>query len=380
MLTLTKSSQINITPVMDSRSLHGFVSFPLKLYKNNPNYVPSLNRGEYKNLATGINPTNRFCEHKLWLAHSDGKVVGRIAGIVNRRYIEQTGKKLARFSWLDFIDDPGVAGALFDAFESWVIDKGMEGVMGPYGFTNLDPHGLLIEGFDELATSSSNYNFPYYRDIIENLHYVKMVDWVEYRINVPAGVPDKMLRVADIAEQRYGLSIARISSQKDLLIYKDEFFDLLNLAYSGLCGVVPLDDAQKENLYNGYFKYLDPRYVSLILDGDNRLAAFGISVPSISRALQKSHGKLWPFGIYHLWRAMKKNDTIDLLLIGVRPDLQNKGVNSILFRELIPRYIENGIKFVESTQNQDDNLRVQAQWKYFESRQHKRSRCYVKYF
>ncbi len=364
--------------VTNSKLLKEFVGFPLELYKDNPYFVPGIKRGELKNLTPNNNPASKFCKSKKWLIYKDDKVAGRIAGIINYRYIELTGNDQARFSWLDFIDENETADTLLKTVEDWAVSEGMKSIIGPYGFTNFDPHGLLIEGFNELATSSSNYNYPYYREALERNGYEKAVDWVEYSIKVPDGIPEKMKRIADIAEQRNELHVAEVKSSGDLLKYKDQFFDLLNRSYREIFGMVPLDEEQKEQLYEGYFKFLDPRYVCLVLDKNEKLAAFGISVPSVSKALQKSGGNLYPFGIFHLWRAMKKNDTIDLLLVGVRPDLQNKGVNSILFRELIPRYIENGIKYVETTQNQDNNERVQAQWKYFDGRQHKRSRCYVK--
>lgn len=373
-----KSEPVSVVEVTDNKLLKDFIEFPRRLYHGNPYYVPSLNRSEYKNLLPGLNPASSFCDEKKWLIYRNNQVVGRITGIINKKYNELMGKKEARFSWMDFTDDPEVADGLIKTVENWASEKGMESIIGPYGFTNFNPHGLLIEGFDELATSASNYNYPYYRGALERNGYEKMLDWVEYSIKVPDQIPDKMLRIANIAEERNELRVARIRSSKDLIKYKDEFFNVLNESYRYIYGMVPLDERQKQDIYESYFKYLDPRFVCLILNKHDKLAAFGISVPSISRALQKAKGRLWPLGVFYLWRAMKRNDTIDLLLIGVRPDLQNKGVNSILFRELIPKYISNGIKYVETTQNQDNNERVQAQWKYFDARLHKRSRCYRK--
>jgi hypothetical protein len=370
--------QLVLREVNTARERENFIKFPLKLYKDNPYFVPPIISGEKEKLDRQKNPAYDFCESKEWVVTRNGDILGRIGGIINQKYIERWDKPYLRFNMFDFVDDEAVGNLLFDAVEGWGREKGLSAVIGPYGFTNLEPHGMLVEGYDELATSTSNYNYPYYKEFIESRGYKKCVDWVEYRIKVPDRVPEKLDRIADIAMKRSKLRVVNLKGSSDMVRYKDAFFRLLNRSYEGLTDVVPLTGRQIEYIYNSYFKFLNPEYMCLVVDETDEMAAFGISVPSLSIAMQKASGKLFPTGFFHLWRAMRRNDTIDLMLVGVRPDLIGKGANAILFKELIPRYIKHGIRYVESTQNMEDNERVQAQWKYFDYRQHKRARCYLK--
>ena len=364
--------------VTNKRELNRFVQFPLSLYKKNRFYVPPLLSEEKNRLDSKKNPAFDFSEASYWLAYKDGMPAGRIAGIINHRYNEELKCKHARFSWFDMINDQEVCNLLLHTVEKWAKEKGMEVMLGPYGFTNLDKHGLLIEGYEELATSSSNYNFPYYNTLLENAGYQKKIDWVEYRVNVPEAIPEKMVRVSKWAIERYKLKIFHANSTKELLRFKNDMFILLNRAYSDLYGFTSLTEKQMDAVVKNIFSYLNPKYLSFVLDEDDRIVAFGISVPSVSKALQKAKGKMLPFGFFHLWKALRTNDTIDLLLIAVRPEFQDRGVNAILFYDLIPICIKNNIKFVETTQNQATNKKVQAQWAYFDRRLHKRSRLYIK--
>jgi hypothetical protein len=371
---------IEIKEVKTRRDLDKFIQFPLKLYRNNRYYVPPLIMDEKNNLSASKNPVFDFCEAKYWLALVNGKVAGRIGSIINHRENKLSNEKMAHFNWFDLENSPEVGNVLLDTAESWAFSRGMSAIYGPYGFTNFDRHGILIEGSEELATSISNYNYPYYREIIENHGYEKKVDWVETRIKVPDKIPEKIERVARIALKRNELHLAEINSTSDINKYLQEFWNLLNKAYFDLSGGIPLDESQKEVMSKKFYKYLNPDFVSFVLNKEDKLVAFGISIPSLSRALQKAKGHLYPTGFFHLLKALRKNDTIDLMLIAVTPELQNKGVNSIFFLELIPNYIRHQIKYVETTQNLDDNIKVKSQWDYFDSRQHKRSRCYIKYF
>ena len=369
---------VTIKIVTNKSELNRFVQFPLSLYKKNRFYVPPLLSEEKNRLDSKKNPAFDFTEASYWLAYKDGKLAGRIAGIINHRYNEELKCKRTRFSWFDMINDQEVCNLLLHTVEKWAKEKGMEVMLGPYGFTNFDKHGLLIEGYEELATSSSNYNFPYYKTLLENAGYQKKIDWVEYRINVPEAVPEKIVRVSKWALERYKLRIFHANSTKELLRFKNDVFILLNRSYSGLYGFTSLTEKQIDAVVKNIFSYLNPKYLSFVLDKDDRIVAFGISVPSVSKALQKAKGKMLPFGFFHLWKALRTNDTIDLLLIAVRPEFQDRGVNAILFYDLIPVCIKNNIKFVETTQNQSTNKKVQAQWAYFDHRMHKRSRLYIK--
>ncbi|MCD6115931.1 hypothetical protein J7K93_02860 [bacterium] len=370
--------ELQIKEVQNKKDLKKFISFPYDLYKGNKYWVPPLRFDEMNTLDWNKNPAFDFCEAKYWLAYRDGKIVGRIAGIINNKYIEKWGNKYARFGWIDFIDDVEVLKALISTVETWASEKGMEAVEGPLGFTDLDYEGMLIEGFEELGTMAGIYNYPYYPQYIEKLGYKKEVDWLEFEIKTPDSVPEKIERIAEISLKRNKLSVLDIKKKKDLLKYANDMFHVLNSSYEHIFGFVPLTERQIDVYIKQYFGFVKPEYISIILDKNDKVAAFGITMPSFSKALQKCRGRLFPFGFIHLLKAMYKNDTLDLYIIGVRPDLQGKGVNAIMFNELIK--IISGHSFVKAETNYEleTNTKVQAQWKFFDKRQHKRRRCYKK--
>ena len=315
------------------------------------------------------------------MAYKDGKPVGRIAGIINRKVNEKTGEKAARFGFVDFIDDREVSEALFDAVENWAKSKGMDQIHGPLGFTDMDPEGLLIEGFDQLGTMSAIYNHPYYRQHIEDRGYEKAVDWVEYKIKVPEGVPEKHQRISDIVQRKYNLRIVKFKNASEVYKgnYGQKIFDLINHAYADLYGYSNLSQRQIDYYVKMYIPLLRLENVTVIVDEHDELIAVGIALPSLSKALQKSRGRLFPIGFIHLLKALKgKNDGVDLLLVAVRPDYQSKGVNALLFSDLIPVFIRNGYKYAESNPELEMNEKVQSQWQYFERVQHKRRRAYTK--
>jgi len=370
---------ITVKEVTKKHELKKFISFPYKLYAGNEYWVPPLRFDEMNTLRKDKNPAFDFCEAKYWLAYKDGKIAGRIAGIINTRFIEKWGKKHARFGWIDFIDDEEVSKALLDTVEHWAREKGMDAVEGPLGFTDLDYEGMLVEGFKELGTMAAIYNYPYYPQHLEKYGFRKEIDWIEFEIQTPREVPEKIERIAEIALKRNHLKILETPTRKDLLPYAKDMFTVLNASYENIFGFVPLTEKQIDVYIKQYFGFIRPEYVSIILDKNDRVAAFGITMPSFSRALQKSNGKLFPFGFIHLLRAMKNNDTLDLYIIGVRPDLQGKGVNAIMFREIINIVVNNKFVKAETNYELENNYRVQAQWKYFTKRQHKRRRCYIKH-
>ncbi|MBC8414814.1 MAG: hypothetical protein ISS80_07380 [Candidatus Cloacimonetes bacterium] len=369
---------IVIKEVISKRELKKFITFPDKLYAGNKYWIPSLHSEEMNTLHKDKNPAFDFCDVKYWLAYKDGKIVGRIAGIIVTRYINKWKNKYARFGWVDFIDDDNVSKALFDTLETWAKDKGMGAVHGPLGFTDLDPEGMLIEGFDELGTIVTIYNYPYYPEHLERLGYKKDIDWVEFEVKVPDKLPEKIKRIAAVVKKKNKLQILNATKSKDLLPYAKEIFQVINEAFEPLYGVVPLTEKQIDKYIKQYFSMIRPDFVSLILDEQNKIAAFGITMPSLSKAFQKAKGKLFPLGLFHIMKALKKNDRVDLYLVAVRPDLQGKGVNSLLFNNLFNTYKSNNIITAETNPELESNTKVQAQWKFFDRRQHKRRRCYIK--
>lgn len=372
---------VTIKEISTLSEIKQFVKFAHKHYKGNPYYVPTLVLEERDTLNPKKNPVFEFCDHVYYMAYKDGKAVGRIAGMINRRSNETWKQNHARFGWIEFTDDPEVSKALLQAVEEWAVKKGADTIHGPMGFTDLDHEGMLIEGFDQLGTMATIYNYEYYPVHMENAGYKKDNDWVEFRITIPNAIPDRYNRVAEIVQKKYQLNVLNFKRAKDILPYGQRIFELLNEAFSPLYGYVPLTQKQIDYYIKIYISMLRPELVTLITDPDDNLICFGISIPSMTEALQKSKGKLLPFGFIHLLRALKgknKNDTVDLYLIAVRPDFQGKGVNALLFRNFIPVYYENGFRFAESNVELETNTKVQSQWDIFEHRLHKRRRAYIK--
>ncbi|MBS1559087.1 MAG: hypothetical protein JST69_10220 [Bacteroidetes bacterium] len=367
-----------VKEVSTSQELKDFVNFPYHLYKGNPYYVPPLRFDELNTLRKEKNPAFDYCEARYWLAYKDGHVVGRIAGILNHAFIEKWGKNYLRFGWFDFIDDRNVAEVLLAKVESWAREINMEAVHGPMGFTDLDHEGMLVEGFDRVGTLATIYNHPYYPKYIEEIGYKKEADWVEYLIHLPKQVPENLVRIASLVKKRCQLQVVKLRKAKDVLPYAKEVFQLINIAYADLFGVVPLTDKQIEYYTQQYFSFIKTDFISLITDHDGKLAAFGITMPSLSMALQKANGSLFPFGIFHLLKALRKNNIIDLYIVAIRPDLQGKGVNAILIDELTKSCIKHGIEYAETNPELEKNTKVQAMWDYFKTEQHKRRRCYFK--
>lgn len=371
---------LEIREVKTPGDLKKFIKFPHGLYSKNPFWVPPLFFDEINTLRKDKNPAFEYCDARYWLAYKDGRIAGRIAGIVNHRYIEKWGKKHVRFSWVDFIDDMEVSGLLFKTVEDWAKSMGMDAVHGPLGFCDLDREGMLIEGFEEMGMLITNYNYPYYPKHLEEFGYIKETDWVEFEIKVPDSIPERVERINDAVLKRLNLKILDARKPKDLLPYLTGVFELLNDAYKNLFGVVTLTDRQIEAYIKQYFSFVNVDYVRFILDADNKVAAFGIAMPSLSKAMRKSGGSLFPFGFIHVLRALKKNDRVDLYLVAVRPELQSKGINAMLLTEINKSAIKNGVKYAETGPELESNTKVQALWKHYETRQHKRRSCFIKEF
>jgi len=369
---------IEIREAISSSDIRAFINFPYRLYKGNAYNVPKLRFDEASTLNRKKNPAFDYCEARYWLAIRDNKVVGRIAGIINHSYIKKWKNNYMRFGWIDFEEDEKIAAALLNRVETWARDRGMEALHGPMGFTDLDLEGMLVDGFDQLGTLATIYNYPYYPVILEKLGYKKEVDWLEYRIEVPAEIPEKIERAAKLVTERLGLQVIKARKPKEVLPYAPAIFHLINEAYANLHGVVELTEKQIHYYTKQYFSFIRADFVTIVTDKRGELAGFGITMPSLSVALQKAKGSIMPFGFLHLLKALKKNTVADLYLVAIRPDLQGKGVNAVLMNEIVHAYINNGIRFAESNPELETNQQVQYFWKYYHSQNHKRRRCFIK--
>lgn len=372
---------VTIKTVATKKEMKQFIRLNYEMYKDNAYSVPDL----YEDMVNTFSPSNNaafeFCEAQYFLAYKEDKLVGRVAAIINRRANERWGKKEVRFGWIDFVDDPEVSRALLDTVEKWGRERGMEEIQGPLGFTDFDAEGMLVEGFDQLSTMASIYNYPYYPVHLEKLGFVKDADWVEFRIAVPDVMPDRYAKLAQMVATRYKLHIVECSSHREISSkYGQAIFDLMNEAYAPLYGFSALSQGQIKQYIKEYINLVDLRLVCLIADENENLVSVGITMASLSHALQKSHGKLFPFGWYHLAKALfwKHSDILDFLLVAVKPEYQNKGVNSLLFAHLAPNYIKMGFKWVETNPELELNEKVQAQWGPFDPHQHKRRRAFKK--
>lgn len=370
---------LTIKEVKTKKELRSFVKFPNQLYKNNKCYVPTLFFDEYNTLRWDKNPAFEHNQARYWLAYQNNKIVGRIAGILNERHTEIWNQKYMRFGWIDFIDDIDVSTALLNTVENWAKDLKLEAVHGPLGFTDLDPEGMLVEGFDELGTLVTIYNHPYYMQHLEHSGYKKDIDWVEYEIIVPSSPNGKIAKAANIVMKRNNLKLLEAKNKKVLLEYAPELFKLLCQEYQQLYGFVPLSEKQMDNYIDQYISFVSPEFIPIVLDNSGDMIAFGIVIPSLSNALQKSNGRLFPIGFIPILKALKKNNRADLYLVAVRKDYQGKGVNAILINQMNKVFNKLGIEKVESNPELETNLNVQGQWKFYETRQHKRRRCYIKY-
>jgi len=382
---------VEIRRVATRRDLETFIQLHYDLYRGNQYDAPNLHLDEVRTLSPFLkrkNPAFEFCDTEYYLAYRDGRVAGRVAAIINRRYNEQWNRACVRFGWLDLIDDVEVMKALLTAVEDYGRRHGMKEIIGPLGFTDMDPEGMLIKGFEELGTMATIYNYPYYPKLMEQMEgYEKDNDYVEYKVYVPKeGMPDKFRRVAELTMQRYNLHVVKIT-KKDVFgprQYGQRVFDVINRTFSQLYGYSKMTDNQIKEYIERYFNFLDFELLCLVEDWntpDHDLVAVGITIPSLSRALQKCrNGRLLPFGWWHLMRALmfKHTDVVDCLLIGVLPEYRKKGANALLFYDLIPIYQKYGFVWGESHVEMETNDKVQNQWTYLEHEQHKHRRCYKK--
>ena len=370
--------QIKIKEVSSRRDLINFIKFPIRLYDGSPYYVPALIFDEINTLDPKRNAAFQNCRAKYWLAYGDGKIVGRVAAILNTKHIEKWKQAYVRFGWLDFIDDAAVSAALLGAVEAYAKENGSQAVHGPLGFTDLDREGMLIEGFDEMGTLATNYNYPYYPEHMARLGYQKDVDWVEYEIKPPTDPNEKISTLAKTVLKRSELSLLITRNRKQLMAYSQQIFQLINEEYAHLYGTIVLSEKQITQYIQQYFNFVDTELVPLVLDKHDKVIAFGIAMPSLSEALIKCRGRLLPLGWMHLLRALHVNDRADLYLVAISKAYQGKGVNAVLMDAMVKAFIKRGIRLVESNPELENNLQVQTQWKSFDQRLHKRRRCYIK--
>ncbi len=378
-------SSVQIKRVETKKDLKAFIECHYDLYEGNQYDAPNLYSDELNTLSKDKNAAFDFCEAEYFLALKEGKVVGRVAAIINNKANEKWDKQDVRFGWIDFIDDIEVSKALLKAVEDYGREKGMTSVIGPLGFTDMDPEGMLTWGFDQLGTMATIYNYDYYPKHMEKLGgWEKDNDYVEYRLDVPETAPEKYTKIAEMVEKRYNLHVRKLT-KKEIFEggYGKKLFDLINVTYANLYGFSELTDRQIDQYVKMYFPLADLDLITVIEDGnkDNQLVGLAITIPSLTRALQKCHrGRLFPFGWWHLLRAIKfhKTEVVDLLLIGVLPEYRSKGANSLVFADLIPRYVKYGFKWGETHVEMETNESVQSQWGPLDPTMHKKRRCYRK--
>lgn len=366
---------IQIKTVSSRREMKTFARFGNKLYKGNKYYVPSMPFDDLNTFDKDKNGAFEFSEAEFYLAYKDGEVVGRVAAIINHKANEAWKVKQVRFGWIDFIDDMEVSTALLNAVEEFGRSHGMTQIVGPLGFTDFDPEGMLVEGFDRVSTMALIYNYPYYPEHMKKLGYYKETGWVEYRITIPDSLPEQHVRLAEMVKRRYDLKVRKMTvRQIKKENYGRKLFKLINETYCVLYGYSLLSEKQIDQYVDTYLSLVDAKMLTFIEDAKGDLIGAGISIPSLAEPLQKCNGEIFPFGWWHLLKTMfiKKPDTLDLLLIGVRPDYQNRGVNSLVFVDLFENYRKLGFKYAETNANLETNVKVQAMWEPFEKELHKR--------
>ena len=367
---------IIVKQVVTKNDLEDFITFPMDLYKNNPNYVPPLINEEKNIWNEKENPALHYSVAKQFLAYKNGKIAGRIAVIINQKEEKELGIRKVRFGWLDFIDDEDVSKALIDEAIKFAKENKIDKIEGPMGFTNLDKAGMLTMGFDKLATMIGLYNDEYYPRHLEKLGLTKEKEWVEFEINFPEVLPEKVVKFSSLIAEKYKLKVIDFKSKQEILPLVDPMFKLLDETYKHLSTYTPITEEQIKTYKEKYFPFIDKNYIICITDDKDELVSFAITMPSYSRALQKSKGKLFPFGWWHFLQAGKKNDRANFYLIGIHPDYQRRGVTAIIFKEIFERFRKMGIQYAETNPELEENKNVQLLWQDYNPVNHKRRRTY----
>ena len=370
---------VSIKEVSNLKELRQFVKFPFSLYKNDPYWVPPLIRDEFKTFRKGKNPSLAYMIVAYFLACKDKKIVGRVAAIISPRANERWNNKLTRFGWIEFIDDEEVSGALLQTVEEWGKQQGMEGVHGPLGFTDFDPEGMLVDGFEQVPTIINPYNKSYYGRHLEKYGYRKAADWLQYKFNASQAVPEKVKRINILICQKYKLEIPILKSKKEILSrYAQKLFDTINASFADLYGFVKLSQKEIDYYIKNYIAFVRPELVCFVVDENDNVIGFGLSMPSLSKAFQKAKGHLFPFGFIHILKALHKYDTLDLYFNGVLPEWQHRGVHSLYYVAMNELYIKHKIKTAISSQQLEENINAVGIWDNYEKEFFSRRRCYIK--
>lgn len=375
------ATTVTVREVTTKRDLRRFVDFPNQLYKDSPYFVPAMFGDDVDDWDKKKNPAFDYCESRCWLAERDGEIVGRIGAILSHKSNATWGTNRMRFTQVDFIDDPTVSDALFATVETWAHEKGCTQVHGPLGWCDLDREGMLVEGYDRRSMFITYYNHPYYNDHLTRLGYRKDTDWIEYKLHLPdedSDLAKKLHRIAEHVKKSRKLHAVKIRTHLDFIPIIPKVFRLINLAYAPLYSTVELSDKQVKKYSAKFLPMLSPNTTCFVKNEQGELVAFGVCVASLARAMQQSRGRFLPFGWVGVLRDLWKNDTVDLLLIAVRPDLQGAGINAIILDEMMKRVRKLGIRYAETGPMLETNSKILAQWKMFDKEQHKRRRCYVK--
>lgn len=367
-----------IHEVTNRKMLARFVDFPYRLFKGNEFWAPPLKREEKSYLKEVPALDDGIVTTMFIVTNEYDEVVGRIQVIINYHEIEFSGEETGRFNKLDFIDDREVCKLLLNAAENWLRGKNIEMVIGPFGYSNLDAAGVLTEGFDELSCSSAIYNYPYYEKHIRMCGYGDYLEWLEHEFNVPDKIPEKVVKYSELLRNKYKLKMAPFSTKADKAKRSRQILELINICYAPLPGFVPLSEELKGYYHRKYMPLVNKDYISLVIDENDQLVGFGLTIPSYTKALQKANGSLFPFGFYHLWQASRSNDRAEMLLIAIHPDFQQKGITTLIFEQILQKYIENGIKKVESNPEQVSNMNVRNLWNDYDFRLHKKRICLYK--
>lgn len=369
---------VEIREVKTKKEIKEFINFPLNLYKGNDCFVPPL-YGDEKKLFKKDNVYSDQCETIYYNAYKDGKIVGRISGILQKASNIKWKQKRVRFTRFDSIDDAEVAKALFDAVEKWAKEKGMEEIVGPLGFSDLEREGLLIDGFDQLSTFEEQYNYPYYQKLIEDCGYTKEVDWLERKVCAPEVIDERMGRISALMMKKHKLHFGTAKNTKQFLKkYGDAFFEILDTTYADIYQTVPFTDKMKKMMISNFKLIIDIKYVSVICDENEKVVCFGLAFPSIARAVQKSGGRLTIPTIFRVLKALRHPKILDLGLVGILPEYAQKGISSSLFYYVMLLLKNSGIEYAETNLNLEDNINIQNQWKTFDTVIHKRRRSFIK--
>jgi len=369
---------ITILEVGSRKELKDFIAFPEKLYKDSQNWVNALWKDEYDTLLKDKNPAFEYCEAWYFVAKNGNETVGRVAAIVNHNANRDWNEKYMRFGWLDFVDDMEVSAALMGKVEELAVKMEMTAVNGPFGFTDMDREGLLVEGFENRGSFTTLYNFPYYKDHLEKLGYIKDADWHQREYDVPAEVPDKLRQYSQIIQKRYNVKLLEPVSRKRLRKYGIGLFEAYNKAFVPLYGFSPLTQRQIESYVDQFLPMINFDLIAIVINKEDKVVAFAITMPNVSLALKKCGGKLFPFGFLHILKALKSYEFVDMLMIGVVPEYQQKGLNAVIFDHLNTNFIKLGVKKVVANPQLDNNTAVQNIFDYYQGKPFMTRRCFIK--